>query len=36
MFQDYVLFPHLNVDRNVAFGLQMQGLDTAQTAGARA
>jgi len=31
MFQDYVLFPHLNVERNVAFGLQMQGLDGAQT-----
>jgi ABC-type Fe3+/spermidine/putrescine transport system ATPase subunit len=30
MFQDYVLFPHLNVERNVAFGLQMQGLDPAQ------
>jgi ABC-type Fe3+/spermidine/putrescine transport system ATPase subunit len=24
MFQDFVLFPHLNVERNVAFGLQMQ------------
>jgi ABC-type Fe3+/spermidine/putrescine transport system ATPase subunit len=31
MFQDYVLFPHLNVERNVAFGLQMQGLDEAPT-----
>jgi len=31
MFQDYVLFPHLNVERNVAFGLQMQALDEAQT-----
>jgi len=31
MFQDYVLFPHLNVERNVAFGLQMQGLDGAHT-----
>jgi len=30
MFQDYVLFPHLNVERNVAFGLQMQRLDEAQ------
>jgi len=34
MFQDYALFPHLNVERNVAFGLQMQGLDAAHT-GAR-
>ena len=24
MFQDFVLFPHLNVERNIAFGLQMQ------------
>jgi ABC-type Fe3+/spermidine/putrescine transport system ATPase subunit len=31
MFQDYALFPHLNVERNVAFGLQMQRLDAAQT-----
>ena len=27
MFQDFVLFPHLNVERNVAFGLQMQRLE---------
>jgi ABC-type Fe3+/spermidine/putrescine transport system ATPase subunit len=26
MFQDFALFPHLNVGRNVAFGLQMQHL----------
>jgi ABC-type Fe3+/spermidine/putrescine transport system ATPase subunit len=26
MFQDYVLFPHLNVFGNTAFGLEMQGL----------
>lgn len=24
MFQDYALFPHLNVERNVAFGLKMK------------
>jgi thiamine transport system ATP-binding protein len=27
MFQDFALFPHLNVERNVGFGLQMQGLE---------
>jgi ABC-type Fe3+/spermidine/putrescine transport system ATPase subunit len=27
MFQDFVLFPHLNVERNIAFGLQMQRLE---------
>lgn len=26
MFQDYALFPHMNVSENVAFGLRMQGL----------
>lgn len=26
MFQDYVLFPHMNVFENVAFGLRMAGL----------
>ncbi|HSW42506.1 MAG TPA: ABC transporter ATP-binding protein [Patescibacteria group bacterium] len=29
MFQDYVLFPHLDVAGNVAFGLRMQGLSPA-------
>lgn len=27
MFQDHALFPHLDVARNVAFGLEMQGHD---------
>lgn len=26
MFQDYALFPHMNVGQNVAFGLRMSGL----------
>jgi spermidine/putrescine transport system ATP-binding protein len=26
MFQDYALFPHLNVRGNIAFGLRMQGM----------
>lgn len=29
MFQDFALFPHLNVAQNVAFGLKMQGIPTA-------
>ena len=28
MFQDYVLFPHLNVYENVAFGLKMSAMET--------
>ena len=27
MFQDYALFPHMNVGENVAFGLRMQQMD---------
>jgi thiamine transport system ATP-binding protein len=30
MFQDYALFPHRNVGRNVAFGLEMQSLDRSE------
>ncbi len=30
MFQDYALFPHRNVEENVAFGLRMQGWDDAR------
>ncbi|HNW95488.1 MAG TPA: ABC transporter ATP-binding protein [Anaerolineaceae bacterium] len=30
MFQDYALFPHRNVQANVAFGLRMQGLPSAE------
>lgn len=25
VFQDYVLFPHLNIEKNVGFGLKMMG-----------
>jgi ABC-type Fe3+/spermidine/putrescine transport system ATPase subunit len=31
MFQDFALFPHLSVERNIAFGLQMQGLEAERT-----
>ena len=31
MFQDHVLFPHLDVGANVAFGLRMQGLAASAT-----
>src|ERR671921_890909 len=26
MFQSYALFPHMNVERNIAFGLHRQGM----------
>ncbi len=28
VFQDYALFPHLTVEQNIMFGLQMEGVDT--------
>ena len=31
VFQDYALFPHMNVFENVAFGLKMLGLSRAET-----
>ena len=30
VFQDYALFPHLSVGRNVAFGLELKGLPSAE------
>jgi ABC-type Fe3+/spermidine/putrescine transport system ATPase subunit len=32
MFQSYALFPHLNVEQNIGFGLKMQGLGKAEVA----
>ncbi len=32
MFQTYALFPHLNVEQNVGFGLRQQGWDKARAA----
>jgi len=29
VFQDYALFPHMSIGKNVAFGLRMQGVDMA-------
>ncbi|MCF6267566.1 MAG: ABC transporter ATP-binding protein [Desulfuromusa sp.] len=31
MFQDFALFPHLNVEDNIAFGLKMKGMDRARS-----
>ena len=33
MFQDYALFPHKSVAQNIAFGLQMQGLNEEEISG---
>jgi putrescine transport system ATP-binding protein len=30
MFQSYALFPHMNVDKNIAFGLEQEGLSRAE------
>ena len=35
MFQSYALFPHLNVEANIAFGLKQEGLDRARDRPAR-
>ncbi len=32
MFQEFALFPHLNVFNNIAFGLKIKGMDKAATA----
>ncbi|HMA31793.1 MAG TPA: ABC transporter ATP-binding protein, partial [Casimicrobiaceae bacterium] len=32
VFQNYALFPHMSVERNVGFGLRMRGVPTAETA----
>jgi spermidine/putrescine transport system ATP-binding protein len=31
VFQSYALFPHLSVEKNVAFGLERKGIDKAET-----
>lgn len=30
VFQRYALFPHLNVEKNIAFGLEMKGMDRSE------
>ena len=35
MFQSYALFPHLTVERNIAFGLQQEGMPRREIAAAR-
>ena len=30
MFQNYALFPHMSVEKNIAFGLQMEGMPKAE------
>ncbi len=35
VFQSYALFPHMSVAQNIAFGLEMQGLDRKLIAAAR-
>lgn len=32
VFQNYALFPHMSVERNIGFGLRMRGVSTAETA----
>jgi len=32
VFQNYALFPHMSVDRNVGFGLRMRGVSAAESA----
>ncbi len=31
VFQDYALFPHMNVSQNIAFGLSLRGVGSAET-----
>ena len=32
VFQNYALFPHMTVEKNIGFGLRMRGVATAQNA----
>ena len=34
MFQSYALFPHMNVEANIAFGLKQEGMPKDEIAGA--